>query len=913
VARAALLGRRQERTRLESLVDAVRAGQSGVLVVRGEPGIGKTALLQQLVDGASDLRTVRAVGVESEMELAFAGLHQLCVPLLDRLHTLPEPQRNALESVFGVREGVPPDRFLVGLATLSLLCEAADQRPVLCVVDDAQWLDRASTQTLAFVARRLLADPVALVFSTREATDDLAGLPEVVVGGLRDAEARTLLGSIPGAPLDAQVRERILRETRGNPLALLEWQRALTPAELAGGFPTPVTASLSGRIEQGFRRQLAQLPVATQRFLLVAAAEPVGDVGLVWSAARRLGVGDDDAAPAVEAGLVEVGANVRFRHPLVRSAAYQSASVTDQQHAHRALAEVTDLEVDPDRRAWHRARATRGPDDDVASELERAARRAQARGGLAAAGAFLERSVALTADPARRIRRALAAADAFQQSGRLEAAARLVAEAEAGAVDDLAHSEVALLRGRIAYASGDGAHAPRLLLQAAQRLETVDAARARQTYLMAIIFACFAGTFADGVDVEQIARSARAAPRAESSSVALDLLVDGLAALAIDGPSAAAPMLQRAIEVFRGPDLTPKPDLRWLGAACAAAGVVWDDERWHTLSSEQVATMRQAGALTVLSQSLNSLGHVFLLEGDLEAAASCIDEAEAINEISGSLWAPYAATYLAALRGQEVEATALAERTIKDATANGQGVACQFARSATATLWNGLGRYEDALAAAQEASEHPPDWSSHLSRHELVEAAVRCREMGLAKDALARLVESTAASGTEWALGVEARTRALIAEGDAADELYREAIERLSRTRIRTELARAHLLYGEWLRRDNRRLEARDHLRTAHEMLRLMGIAGFAERARRELQAAGETIRTRSTKSFEELTAQEACIARLVVDGLTNPEIGVQLYISARTVEYHLRKIFTKLGVTSRRELPGVLSTSERR
>ena len=909
---AGLLGRRAERTRLEALVDDLRAGRSGVLIVRGEPGIGKSALLKELAEAASGLRTLWAVGVESEMELAFAGLHQLCAPLFDRLEELPEPQRHALETVFGVREGAPPDRFLVGLATLSLLCEAAERQPIVCVVDDAQWLDRASAQTLAFVGRRLLADPVGLVFSTREPADELAGLPELVLGGLRDADARTLLGSVPGAPLDEQVRERILRETRGNPLGLLEWHRALTPAELSGGFAHPATAaSLSRRIEEGFRRQIAQLPVGTRRFLLVAAAEPVGDPELVWRAARRLGVESDDAAPAIDAGLVEVGASVRFHHPLVRSAAYQSASAADQQLAHRALAEVTDLDADPDRRAWHRARATRGPDEDVASELERAARRAEARGGLAAAGAFLERSVALTADPSRRIDRALAAAEAFQQSGRLEAATRLVASAEAIAVDDVARSEVALLRGRIAYAAGDGGDAPRLLFQAAQQLELVDADRARQTYLTAIIFACFAGNFADGVDMVQIATTARAAPRADRSSQALDLLFDGFSSLAIDGPGVAAPLLKRAIAVFRGRD-TASEDLRWLGAACPAASVVWDDERWNTLVSEYVAFVRKAGALTYLSSSLNGLAHSLLLEGDLEAASSHINEAAAINEVSGSRYAPYTATYLAALRGKEIEATRLVERTIEEATANGQGVACQFARLASATLWNGLGRYDEALAAALQAREHPPDWSSNLSLHELIEAAVRCREHGIANEALEQLVESTSASGTDWALGIEARSRALIADGEDADALYREALERLSRTRVRTELARAHLLYGEWLRRDNRRVDAREQLRIAHEMFNLMGIAGFAERARRELQATGEVVRKRNVETFDELTAQEACIARLAVDGLTNPEIGVQLYISARTVEYHLHKIFTKLGVASRRELRGVLPVLER-
>jgi DNA-binding CsgD family transcriptional regulator/tetratricopeptide (TPR) repeat protein len=527
---------------------------------------------------------------------------------------------------------------------------------------------------------------------------------------------------------------------------------------------------------------------------------------------------------------------------------------------------------------------------------------------MAAAGAFLERSVALTADPTRRIARSLGAAEAFQQSGRLEAASRLAAEAEAVAADDAARSEVALLRGRIAYAAGEGAHAPRLLFHAAQQLEYVDADRARQTYLTALIYACFAGNLADGVDIAQIARAARLAPRAESSSRALDLLLDGFAALAVDGPAAAAPLLQQAIARFPAPETTAPEDVRWLGAVCPAASVIWDDEGWHRLVTAYIAAMRKAGALTYLTSSLNGMAHVLLMEGKLEAASTCINEASAINEVSGSHYAPYVATYLAALRGQADEAMRLVERTIDDALANGQGVGWQFARSATATLWNGLGRYAEALDAARQASEHPPDWSSHLALHEMIEAAVRCDDRASALEALARLVESTSACATDWSLGVEARSRALVAgDDDSADALYREAIERLSRTRVRTELARAHLLYGEWLRRANRRSDAREQLRTAHDMLSDMGIEGFAERAGRELQATGETVRKRRVDTYDELTPQEACIARLAADGLTNPEIGIQLYISARTVEYHLRKIFTKLGVSSRRELRGVM------
>jgi DNA-binding NarL/FixJ family response regulator len=892
---------------LERLLNAVRAGESRALVVRGEPGVGKTALLEYLVEHASGCRVARAVGIQSEMELAFAGVHQLLTPMLDRLERLPGPQGDALRTAFGLSSGAAPDRFLVGLAVLSLLAAVAEEHPLVCLVDDAQWLDRASAQVLGFVARRLEAESVGLVLAARVPGDELAGLPELAVEGLGEADARTLLEAALTGPLDAQVRDRIVAETRGNPLALLELPRGLTPAELAGGFALPDAMPLSASIEESFRRRLEALPADTRVLLPVAAADPVGDPVLVWRAAERLGIPAQAAAPAAEAGLLEVGTQVRFRHPLVRSAAYRSASLPERQEVHRALAEVTDPELDPDRRAWHRAQATPGPDEDVAAELERSAGRAQARGGLAAAAAFLQRSVALTQDPARRRDRALAAAQASLYAGAFDTAIGLLAAVEAGAVDELQRARVDLLRGQVASASA-GTEAPAQLLRAAKRLERLDVELARETYLDAWGAALFAGPLASAANLLDVSGAARSAPPPAQPPHPSDLLLDGLVLLISEGRAAAAPTLRRAVRAFRGEGMSVKKGLQWGVLASTAAVEIWDFESWDALISRQMELARDAGALAPLSIALNGEGIVVAWCGDLAAAARVIVEADAVTEATGTRIAPYGAMLLAALRGRKAEAWALIEAAIKDAAAGGEGLAVQFAHWATAVLYNGLGRYEDALAAAQQASDVTPElFISVWALPELMEAAIRSGNAELAPDALARLLESANASATDWGLGIAARSQALLSEGESTERLYREAIERLSRTRLRPELARAHLLYGEWLRRDGRRLDARAQLRTAHDMFAAIGMEAFAERARRELLATGEKVRKRTVETPNQLTPQEEQIARLAGDGLSNPDIGARLYISPRTVEWHLHKVFAKLGVTSRQGLASAL------
>ena len=889
-------------------------GDSRVLVVRGEAGIGKTALLSYVLQRASGCRTTRAVGVESEMELAFAGLHQLCAPFLDRLDRLPEPQRNALGTAFGLQSGDTPDRFLVGLALLSLLSDVAEEQPLVCVVDDIQWLDHASTQALAFTARRLAAESVAMVFAVREtaAEDHLAGLAEMVVPGLADSAARAVLLSVVTGPMDERVRDRIVAETRGNPLALLELPRGLTPQELAGGFGLPDSPALSGRIEDSFRRRLEPLPPTTRQLLVVAAAEPVGDPVLVWRAAGQLGIEIDAASPAAEAGLVDFTGQVRFRHPLVRSAVYRAAAPAERRKVHQALADATDPDADPDRRAWHRAHATSGPDEEVAGELERSADRAQTRGGLAAAAAFLEEATRLTPDPAHRAQRALAAAQAQHQSGAPDAALALLAVAESRPLDDLQRARVGLLRAEIAFASRRGSDAPPLLLKAARQLELLDPRLARETYLQAFTAAVLAGRLSHGADVAEVSRAARLVPAPSALRRAPDLLLDGLALLVTEGRAAGAPLLRQALSAFRGHGSSAEEGLRWLWLAGRVADDLWDDESWEVLCTRHVGLARQAGALTVLPIALRSRIFVHVFAGELDEGAALMQEVRAVTDVTGTQLAAYGAVALAAWRGREDEASELIEANIEDVTSRGEGMGLIISYHARALLCNGLGRYAEARAIAERACEHEDLGVFAWALTELVEAATRSGEPAVAAGALQRLSETTQVAGTDWALGIEARSRALVSEGGAAEGLYREAIERLGRTRIRVEVARAHLVYGEWLRRCGRRIDAREQLRTAHEMCTVMSLEAFAERARRELLTTGETVRKFSVETRDELTAQEAQIARLAGDGKTNPEIAAELFISPRTVEWHLRKVFAKLGISSRRQLRRAFSNAAR-
>ena len=871
-----LRGRRNECAVLDGLLDAARAGRSGVLVVRGEAGVGKTALLEYAVESAPELQVVRAVGVESEMELAFAALHQLCAPILDRLERLPGPQRAALAMTFGLREGAAPDRFLVGLATLSLLAEAAEEVALVCVIDDAQWLDEASAQTLAFVARRLLAESVVMIVASRRPGENLRGLPELVVEGLRDDDARELLASAIRWPLDDRVGERIVAESRGNPLALLELPRGLSPEQLAGGFGLPGAVSVVGRIEERFLQRLEALPQETQRLLLLAAAEPTGDPVLLWRAARLMGIAGSVLGPAEGGGLVEVGTGVRFRHPLVRSAVYRAASLEQRRDAHRALAEATDAAVDPDRRAWHLAAAAAGLDEEVALELERAADRA------------------------------LAAAQTKLQAGAVDAVQPLLATAEAGPLSELQQARANRVRAELAYVTSRGNAAAPLLLDAAERLEPIAPDLARATYLDAFMAANFAGRLAaPGGSLLDVARAATAAPAHPVSPT--DLFVDGQAANIARGYAAGLPILRSALKSF-GAGIPADQELRGMLVAWASALHIWDDDGFDRLSARWASLCREAGALSDLLVAINARAVALLFKGDLAGVELLVEEGQAATEATGLYFGPYGAMGLAALRGDEGRALALIDASNRDALPRGEGGLVSAAEWANALLNNGLGRYPQALTAAGRASEgHEEMAFANWSLPELIEAAVRTGQSDTAVDALRRLAEMTGASATDWARGVEARSRALLGDGAVAESLYREAIERLGRTRVRVELARAHLLYGEWLRRERRRLDAREQLRTAHEMLSTMGVHAFARRAERELLATGERAHQPAVVKGEELTSQELHIARLARDGVSNPEIAARLFISRRTVEYHLGKVFTKLNIRSRHELDRAL------
>jgi DNA-binding CsgD family transcriptional regulator len=901
-----LLGRRGECAALDRLMADGAAGSSRVLVLRGEAGVGKSALLAYLSGRMAGWRLAFASAVESEMEFAFSGLHQVCAPLLKHLKRLPTPQHDALATVFGLRSGPAPDRFLVGLATLTLIAEAAEDRPLACLVDDAQWLDQASAQILAFVARRLMAERVALVLAARpgSADDLLTGIPVLEIRGLTDNDARTLLLANVHEPVDVAVTDRIVAESHGNPLALLELPRTWRPGNLAGGFSVLDAQPVTSKIEQSFARRLHQLPSDTQLLLLAAAAEPVGDPALLRQTATRLGIEMAAVVPAVDAGLVEVRGRVEFAHPLVRSAGYRAASNADRYRVHRAIAESTDAEAAPDRRAWHRAQAAPGPDEDVAAELERSAGRAQARGGLGAGAAFLTRAAELTPDPARRVQRALEAAFANVQAGTFDTARTLLAVARAGPVDELQRARIDLICAQLAFATRRGNQAPALLLAAARRLQPFDISLARETYLDAFSAAQFAARLNDGVGIRDVAHAARGAPRRSArAATAGDLLLDAFVALT-DDYAAAVPLGRDALRKLCQDTISTRERLRWLWQGCVLALELWDDESAYALSQHHLQIARRTGALTELPLALGSHTPILVFCGELSAAAVLVEEARSVHEAAGISEVPYGALTLAAWRGQVREAKALIEATMRAADSRGEGVGVAISQYTHAVLCNGLGQYDEALLAAQRACEDAQEMVAHnWGLPELVESAMRCGRRDLAEAALQRLTRKAAASGTAWGLGIEARARALLSDGDTADILFRQAVDHLSRARVHAERARTHLLYGEWLRRANRRTAARKELHTAYEMFTAMGMAGFAGRAHGELLATGATVHRPATEENNDLTGQEAHIARLARDGLSNSEIGAQLFISARTVEWHLRKIFTKLGVTSRREL----------
>ncbi len=908
---SSLHGRQTECAALDGVLHRVRGGRSAVLVLRGEAGIGKTALLRYVTDQAAGFTVARCMGVESEMELAFSGLHDLCAPLLSCLDALIEPQRKALSVALGLASGERPETFQVALAALNLLAQAGEERPLLCVVDDVQWLDQATAAVLGFVGRRLLAERVGMVFAARtaepSAEDPLAGMPTVRLSGLAEQPARALLASVTAARVDESVRRRIVEEAHGNPLALLE----LGAVDFAGGFAMPDTASVPRRIQDQFLTRLRRLPRQTQRLMLLAAADPVGDPGLLQRAAETMGLDLRAAEMAVDAGLLEMGAGVWFRHPLLRSAVYQSAGAEQRRAAHAALAEATDPQRDPDRRAWHRAYAAGAADEDVAAELIGSADRAQRRGGVAAAAAFWERAVALTPDPNRRAERALVAAEAKYAAGDFVATEKMLVAADVGALDQQGHARLERLRTQIdcglqvVFVLNRGRDAPLLLLQAAGRLQPLNVILALETLLEAMVAGMYAGRLAVGGGLTDVARAVEALPLGSGPLPHPLLLMRGLAVRALDGYVAAAPMLKEALRLYRA-------EPREMNAVCHpyyfVAAELWDDEAWFDIANAQVQLARASGTLSWLPICIGWLSGFHVWVGEFAQAEALIAEHESIDPGISERVLEYSSVLLAACRGDLSRATELIDKTVASARRRGEGWALTYVDYARSVLYNGLSDYERAAEAAHNAVVADEVAHSGWALPELVEAAARSGQPERAAAACERLAAVAAASGTDGARGAAALARALVMDSDSAENHYREAIQLLSGTRMASHLARARLCYGEWLRQADRRADAATQLRAAFDAFAAMGAKAFAERARRELEATGEEVRSDRDGADAELTPQEHQIAQLARTRRTNPEIGAELYLSARTVEWHLQNIFTKLGISSRHQLDAALT-----
>ena len=908
-----LVGRPAEREVLGGLLARAAEGYSGALVLRGEPGVGKTALLDETVAAAvaTGMQTARLTGVEPETQLGYAGLHRFLLPFADQLERLPAPQREALRSTFGLVAGPSADRFLVALAVLTLLADVASQVPLVCVVDDAQWLDPESLVALGFVARRLYAERVVLLFAVREPDGQLsalAGLPELAVGGLEGPAAMDLLLSLAPGRLSPSVGARIVAGTGGNPLALAELARELSPAQLAGAEALPEPLPAGGSLEKVFSRRVSRLPPETRLLLAVAAAEPAASAALVWRAAGKLGIDPEAAATADVGGLAEFTPRVEFRHPLIRSVVYHSMPLRQRRRIHQALAAVADGDERPDRMAWHLGMAAVGPDEAVAARLEQAAGRARERGGYAATVTFLTRAADLSADRGLRGGRLLAAAEAALTAGQSSRAGVLLEAATPQLGGPLARAQARRLDGRIRFALGQARETSSVLLEAARALAPIDPYSAREALLEALEAAVYAGWSASQAVLAEIAGAARATRAASGPASATDLLLDGFAVRATAGYPAAVPLLRRAIALLRADDLSPQEGLRRLRLGVVASADLLDDQAQHALAIRWVQLARDHGALTALPVALNQQSVFAEVEaGRFDAARACFAEAFEISAATGNPGvvgtAGVSEVFELAWRGRETDTRRVAAAVAHEATAADRGGQNILAQYCLAVLELGLGNYQAALQCAVGVYDDDAPFMGTYVLPELVEAAARCGQTGLAEAALGRLAERAVASGTPLALGLLARSRALLASDTDAEPPYEEAVRHLEQCRSIPQLARAHLVYGEWMRRQRRRRDARERLRTAHDMFTAMGAGAFAERARVELLATGERARQRTAETAEELTPQEARIARLVSEGESNRDIAAQLFLSPSTVDYHLRKVFRKTGVTSRTQL----------
>jgi DNA-binding CsgD family transcriptional regulator len=899
-----LLGRDSEKGLLDSLLDTARAGLSGVVVVRGEPGVGKTALLDYVVDRAADFLVVHFTGVEPERDLGYAALHRLLTPILHQIERLPAPQRDALNSALGLAAGPPANPFLVGLGTISLAANAARARKrLLTVIDDAHWIDRESLEALAFWGRRIRAEGIALVFATRdtESASSLAGFDAINIGGLSNDDARTLLAAGAGFGLDRDVVERIVKETGGNPLAIVELAKDLTVDKVVGMAGAPQPLALTERLEEHFAGHVRALPADTQMFLLTVAADASADAALVWRAVTRLGVAREAAEPAEAAGLVVLSSTISYRHPLIRSAVYARARAADRRAVHRALAAATDADTDAERRAWHLAAASMGADEDVAGVLEQVADGAHARGSSSAELALLTRAAELTPDPIRAAKRRLRAADAALLTGAPHQVHLLVSLASTALVDPGDKAWAKRLEGAAYHREAKAKPASVILREAAVELIPTAPGLGRQTLMEALEAALLAGDASDP-DLRAIATAALAAPAATASPV--DQLLNAYGVYVRDGFVASVDLLRRAVGAALAAPTLDTP-VRWSVLLTCATEMLWDQdlhdklaERLSQASGEQADLNSMAIPVWAKANSQVWSGHLIAADG-VAAQAADIYAAAGESPFSSDL----ARLLLRALRGEEHMRTDAATVT-QVAEGIGNGVAAAMALAALTKLDLGRSRYADAVDHSVGVFDRDPVVHGSHILADLVEAAVRVDRIDAADSALARLAERATAVGTEWSLGLLARCRALMAADAAEVEAsYREALERLGATRLTVELGRTHLLYGEWLRRQKRRSDARDQLRLAHDLFDGMGAAAFAKRARDELLATGERVRRRTVDTVRDLTPQESHIADLAAGGDTNPEIAAQLFISASTVEYHMRKVFVKLGITSRREL----------
>jgi DNA-binding CsgD family transcriptional regulator len=914
-----LIGRRIEVETIDRLLVDARGGAGGSLLLWGQAGIGKTALLEHAVVAATGFQVARIAGTESEMEMGFAGIHQLTLRFENRMTRLPPKQRHALRSVFGLDGGTRPDRFLVGLAVLTLLADVAKESPLLCLVDDADWLDRESLDVLAFVGRRLVAERIVLLFAARAAptrSGPFVGLPALIVNGMTPDEVREWIAERIAGPVDGRVADSIISTTEGNPLGLLELTSELTPAQLAGAELLPDPLPIGGRVREMLLRRVQALPDDTQSMLLLAAANTSDDPQLLWRASRHRGLSVGAIAPAEADRLISLGSTVAFRHPLIRSAVYHGAPPGERRRAHEALAAASDAELYPDQRAFHLGAAATGPDQEVAEELSRSADRWRSRGSYASAGAFLWRAAELTPDPELRTSRMFSAVEAELNGGFVDRAQFLLNRTKARLAEPDGDPRALRLQGAIYYAQGRLAEAPALLLQAAQAMSHPGTELATETLLEAIQATIYGGRFAGDAAAAIGREASRLATDGPAPQATGDLLLQAFATVLTSGRVSAMPGLRAAVSAMLGDELRTDDRIRLSMLGCLAASEAWDDMAQHTLASRWVAVARDHGALTALPVALNYLGWYEAMEGRSRAAEAHLQEGQEISMAVGNpgVVGASGAGYLLhlVLRGREPEAREAAAAMTRDGVERNQGASLTHAASALTVLEVSLGRYSAALAHARQVYEEDLFYLGSLILPELIEAGVRAGDRAIASAALGRLRDRALAAGTPWALGLLARSEALLTDDGRAEPRYAAAIESLKTCRVASDLARAHLLYGEWLRRVGRRVDAREQLRRALELFSSMDFGAFAERARIELAATGEHARKRTPDTQDQLTPQETQIGRMVVEGARNQEIAAQLFISSSTVEYHLGKIFRKLGVSSRTQLARMLAAQGR-